>query len=116
MTYVGLYLLNILLVCSGSLQTRKVRKGCTKRLKKRYKPQIGVLGRKEVPGLTLPPSESGAYGLVVDNMLNCITDEASATSDKHDGLWLLYYRHERKDGEVTPLADLLLTSLIRIMI
>lgn len=56
---------------------------------KRYKPQIGVLGRNKIPGLTLAPSESGAYGLSVDNMLYRITDEASATSDKDDGFWLL---------------------------
>ena len=27
--------------------------------------------------------------LVVDDTLNCITDEASATGDKDDGLWLV---------------------------
>ena len=63
----------------------------------RHKPQIGVLGGEEDPGLALPPSESGAYGLGVDNVLYCITDEASATSDKDDGFWLLN-RHERRDG------------------
>ena len=30
-------------------------------------------------------------------MLDCVTDEASATSDKDDGFGLLN-RHERKDG------------------
>lgn len=64
-----------------------------------YKPQIGVLGGKEDPGLALPPSKPRAYKFCVDNMLYCITDEASATSDKDDGFWLLN-GHERRDGMV----------------
>ncbi len=63
---------------------------------KRHKPQIGVLGRKEDPGLALPPSEPGADGFGVDNMLYRMTDEASATSNKDDGFWLLD-RHEGRD-------------------
>jgi hypothetical protein len=47
-------------------------------------PQIGVLGGKEIPGLALLASESGAYGLGVDDMLYRITDKASATSDEDD--------------------------------
>jgi hypothetical protein len=85
MTYVGLYLSNNLFVCSESLrkQSYNGEKGVASSAEW-YKPQIGVLGGKEMPGLALSPSEPGAYGLGVDNMLNSTTDEASATSDKDD--------------------------------
>lgn len=64
------------------------------------KPQIDFTGPNEDPGLVLTPSEFRAYRFGIDNMVNSITEEASATSYEDDGFGVFSRHEEKRKGMV----------------